>query len=98
MPKNKMFEGFMKRFQAILDDFDGMSESEEMDDLNAEFEDILFLMENIDEDDEDAREEFSGALEEMEDLLDEYRELDIPEIAQKIVEFEMAVRMAQNNL
>lgn len=88
----------MKRFQEILDALDEMSESEEMDELNAQFEDILFLMESTDPDDEDAAEELVGALEEMEDLLEEYRDLEIPEIAQKITELEMAVRMAQNNI
>lgn len=98
MPKNKMLDGFMKRFQEILDALDEMSESEEMDELNAQFEDILFLMESTDPDDEDAAEELEGALEEMEDLLEEYRDLEIPEIAQKITELEMAVCMAQNNI
>lgn len=98
MLKNKMLDGFMKRFQEILDALDEMSESEEMDELNAQFEDILFLMESTDPDDEDAAEELVGALEELEDLLEEYRDLEIPEIAQKITELEMAVRMAQNNI
>ena len=40
----------MKRFQEILDALDEMCENDEMDELNAQFEDILFLMENIDAD------------------------------------------------
>ena len=98
MPKNKMMEGFLKRFQSILDDFDEISDTEEMDELNAQFEDVLFLLESTDEDDEDAAEEIEGALEEMEDLLEQYRGLDMPELNQKITELEMAVQMAQNNL
>lgn len=98
MAKNKLYDGFMKRFQEILDALDEMSESDEMDELNAQFEDTLFLMENIDADDEDAAEEFEGALEEMEDLLEEYRALEMSEISQKITELEMALKMARNNI
>ena len=98
MPKNKLMEGFIKRFQGILDALDEMSDSEEMDELNAQFEDVLFLMESTDEEDEDAREELEGALEELDELLEEYRELDMPELAQKLTELEMAVQMVKNNL
>lgn len=98
MAKNKVYDGFMKRFQEILDALDEMCESDEMDELNAQFEDILFLMENIDADDEDAAEDFEGALEELEDLLEEYRELELSVIDQKITEFEMTLKMAQNNI
>jgi len=98
LPKNKMLDGFMKRFQEILDALDEMSDSDEMDELNAQFEDILFLMESVDPEEEDAQEELEGALEEMEDLLEEYRELEMSEIDQKITELEMALRMARNNL
>ena len=98
MAKNKLYDGFMKRFQEILDAFDELCESDEMDELNAQFEDILFLMENIDAEDEDAAEEFEGALEEMEDLLEEYKALELPEIAQKTTELEMALQMAKNNI
>ena len=98
MPKNKMMNRFLERFQAILDELDEISGSEEMDEINAQFEDVLFLMESIDEEDEDAAEEMDGALEEIEDLLEQYRELNLPEVNQKAVELEMAVQMARNNL
>lgn len=98
MPKNKLLEGFLKRFQEILDALDEFSDSDEMDELNAQFEDTLFLMESIDPDEEDAEEEIMGAIEEMEDLLDEYRELNLPEISQKVTELEMAIQMVKNNL
>lgn len=98
LPKNKLLDGFMKRFQEILDALDEMSDSEEMDELNAQFEDVLFLMESVDPEEADAREELEGALEEMEDLLEEYRELELGEIDQKITELEMALGMARNNL
>ena len=98
MPKNKLIGRFLDRFQEILDALDEISASEEMDELNAQFEDVLFLMESTDDEDEDAAEEIDGALEEMEDLLDQYRELDIPEVNQKAVELEMAIRMVRNNL
>lgn len=98
LPKNKIADGFMKRFQEILDALDNMADSDEMEELNAQFEDVLFLMESIDAEDEDAAEEMEGALEEMEDLLEQYRDLETPGLDQKITELEMAVRMAQNNL
>ena len=100
MKKNSALAGFVRRFQEILDAMDEYEEIEAMEEINAEFEDALFLMENIDEEDEDAREEIEGALEEMEDILAEYREIaeDAPEIGQKTDEFERIVLMAKNNL
>ena len=100
MKKNTALAGFCERFQAILDALDAYEMDETLEELNAQFEDTLFLMENIDPEDEDAAEETEGALEELEDLLAEYRDLaqDRDELSQKVMELEMALKMAQNNL
>ena len=100
MKKNSALAGFVRRFQEILDAMDEFDEIEELEEINAEFEDAVFLMENIDEDDEDARDEIEGALEELEDILAEYREIveDAPEIGPKTDEFESIILMAKNNL
>jgi len=100
LKKNSALAGFCERFQAILNAFDEYEMDEEMEELNAQFEDTLFLMETIDEEDEDADEEIEGALEGLEDLLTEYTEIcpGRSELSQKVSEFEMCLRMAQLNL
>lgn len=100
MKKNSALAGFMGRFQAILEELDQFEMDEELEELNAEFEDSLFMMETIDEDEDDAAEEIADAMEDMDDLLAQYRELSTerPELGQKVLELEMAVQMAKNNL
>lgn len=100
MKKNSALAGFLKRFQAILEAMDEFEMDDELEEINAQFEDALFMMETIDEDDEDAAEEIADAMEDMEDILAQYRELceERPELSQKVVELEMAVQMAKNNL
>jgi len=98
MKNSTALAGFCQRFQSILDALDAYDTDETLEELNAQFEDILFLMESIDDADADADEELEGALEEIEDLLDQYRETDDPEVKQKALELDMALRMARNNL
>ena len=100
MKKNGAAAGFLSRFQDILNDFDEFDMTDELEEINAQLEDALFLMESISEDDEDAQEELEGAIEEIEDILEEYRGLseEQPELAQKVLELEMAVKMARMNL
>lgn len=100
MKKNSALEGFYNRFQSILEELDAFEMDEELEELNAEFEDALFMMETIDEEGEDAAEEIADAMEDMEGLLADYQELakQNPEIGQKVLELEMAVQMAKNNL
>ena len=100
MKKNSALAGFYNRFQAILEELDQFEMDEELEELNAEFEDALFMMETIDEDSEDAAEEIADAMEDMEGLLADYQELarQNPELCQKVMELEMAVQMAKNNL
>ena len=99
MKKNSALAGFVKRFQEILDAMDEFEMDEALEELNAQFEDTLFWMENIEEE-EDAADEIEDALEEISDLLDGYRELakDRNELSQKVTELEMALKMAENNL
>ena len=53
MKKNSALAGFYDRFQAILEGMDDFEMDEELEELNAQFEDVLFMMETIDEEDED---------------------------------------------
>jgi len=100
MKKNSAAAALLDRLHNILDELDEISMGEETDELNAQLEDSLFLMESISEDDEDAQEETEGAIEELEDILEEYRALSeaAPELSQKVIELEMAVKMARMNL
>lgn len=100
MKKNSALAGFCGRFQSILDALDEYDMDETLEELNAQLEDAIFLMESIDADDEDASEETEGALEEIADILSEYRDLarERPELSEKVNELAMAVQMAENNL
>lgn len=100
MKKNSALAAFHARFQQILDAFDEMEQDEDLEELNAEFEDTLFMLECIDEDDDSAEEEIADFLEDMEGLLEDYCQLaeERPELEEKLEELRMAVRMAQNNL
>ena len=95
---------FEKRFREILMQLDELRDaaddraSGEMDEMNADFEDALFVIECIDADDDDWREEFSDALAEFRDLCADYRRLDGPGLAETADRLEMAVRLAENNL
>ena len=100
MKKNSPAAGFLARFQDILDALDEFADGEDLEELSAQLEDALFLMESIDDDDEDAREEMEGALEEIADIASQYRALcdATPGLEQKVLELEMAVKMAAMNL
>lgn len=97
---------FEKRFREILAALDearenaGDDQAEEFEELNAEYEDALFVIECTDADDEDWEEEFSDALEEFKDLLENYRELsgEVPALADPVNRLDMAIRMAEANL
>lgn len=91
---------FLERFQEILEDLDAFEMDETLEELNAQLEDALFLLESVDADAEGAGEERSGAIEEIGGLLEEYRALSTrrPELCQKVLELEMAVQMAGRNM
>lgn len=100
LKKNSALAGFCERFQSILDALDAFELDEDLEELNAQFEDVIFLMENIDEDDADAAEEIQGALEEMQDICADYQHQaqHRPELNQKALELDMALQMARRNL
>ena len=94
--KNNARMGFLERFQSILDALDEFEMDEELEELNAQLEDALFLMECS----EDDVEELQGAIEEIDGILAEYRALSErrPELRQKVLELEMAAGLAGRNL
>ena len=100
MMSKAALNGFLERFHGILDVLDEIEADEELDELNAQLEDVLFLMESVDVEDADAAEEIAGALEEIDDLLAAYRALaeELPELRQQALELEMARKMAGQNL
>lgn len=92
---------FEKRFREILASLDEFrDENDEIEEMNAEFEDALFVIECIDVNDEEWEEEFTDALEEFCDLLDGYRDLaeEIPELNEVADRLDMAIKMAEANL
>ena len=96
MMSKAALNGFLERFHGILDELDEIETDEELEELNAQLEDALFLMECS----EDDVEELQGAIEEIDGLLAEYRALSErrPELRQKVLELEMAAGLAGRNL
>ena len=96
MMSKAALNGFLERFHGILDELDEIEADEELEELNAQLEDALFLMECS----EDDVEELQGAIEEIDGLLAEYRALSErrPELRQKVLELEMAAGLAGRNL
>lgn len=94
---------FEKRFRERLDALDAICEEsglEALEELNACFEDALFIIECINESEEEWKEEFSDALEEFRDLCGEYRGLaeDEPAIAAEAELLDNLIRLAEANL
>lgn len=97
---------FEKRFREILSALDelrdgcGGDEAESIEEMNAEYEDALFVIECIGADDEDWEEEFADALEEFKDLLEGYRDLaeDVSELDEVADRLDMAIQLAEANL
>jgi len=97
-------QSFLERFGDLLAQLDALAEdcapeaAEDLEDLNAEFEDALMLMnESKAGDDPEA---LTDALEDLKALAGDYRALsgDIPEIAALADQLEMAAGMALDNL
>ncbi len=95
---------FLDRFGALLEQLDALAEdcavdaAEDLDDLNAEFEDALMLLGECKSDDDP--EALSDALEDLKALAGDYRALsgDIPEAAALADQLQMAADMALGNL
>ncbi len=98
--KNGMLAGFIARFEDILSKLDEITMNEEMEELNAQLEDAIFLLDSTSEDDEDAEEDISGALSEIMSLSGDYAALDAEDeqLGQLALELEMAARMAAKNI
>ena len=73
-----------KRFEAILSELDALAEAcdsaEALEDLNAEFEDTLLMLSELNPSDEGYQEELDDIMEDLRSLADDYRALarDIP--------------------
>ena len=73
------YDKFISRLEDILDELDEVGLTEELEELNANLEDVLFLMSKADPDDGEFADEMGDAAAELADLAGEYRE--IPETA-----------------
>ena len=97
---------FEKRFREILAQLDELrdlcddDQTENIKEMNAEYEDALFVIECIDINDEEWTEEFSDALEEFKDLLSGYQKLaqEVSEIKDAADRLDMVIKMAEANL
>ena len=89
---------FEARFREILERMDELRDG--AGELNANFEDALFVIECTGADDEDWREALSDALDEFEDLCVAYRGIEgaVPGLAEAAGRLEMAVQLARANL
>lgn len=74
---------YVKRFEALLaelddaaDDVDDDDAAEALDDLNAEFEDALFMLSQIRPQDDGAAEDMNDTLETLRALAEDYRALE----------------------
>lgn len=97
---------FEKRFREILTRMDEIKEEasddafEALEEMNAEFEDALFIIECIDTDDKEWQEEFEDALAEFADLCDEYSDWseDCPQLDAEVQRLQMVIQLAKQNL
>ena len=94
---------FERRFREILDEADAIREaaeewSENLDELNADFEDALFVIESIEDGDEDWRDAFSDALAEFRDIAEAYGKQPNRELKELAERLEMAVKLAEKNI
>ena len=82
---------FEARFRDILAALDDIADGEDMEELNAEFEDALFMLSQIDLGADTAPEEFTDALDEFDDLRADYARLpaakDVAERMGMLIEF-----------
>ncbi len=90
-------KGFAERFRDILDELDDFADDDDMDELNAQLEDSIYLLECAQADDD---EDVADALDEIASLAEEYGAYieDYPEMAQSVRALEMAVDMARKNI
>lgn len=94
---------FEKRFRGLLDEMDELradAADEDLEELAADFEDALFVVECIGANDEDWREQFTDALDEFSDIAKDSRRLagKIPEMQEIAERTEALIQMARANL
>ena len=94
---------FAARFREILVALDALAESadsEDLEDLNAEFEDALMLLSEIGAEDADRDEQLADALDELAALAGDYLALaeGISGLEETARRLDMAVAMARENL
>lgn len=94
---------FEKRFRGLLDEMDELradADDEDLEELAADFEDALFVIECIGADDEDWREQFTDALDEFSDIAEDSRRLarEIPQMEGIAGRMEALIQMARANL
>lgn len=89
---------FEKRFRELLAQLDAVAEDsgdEDLEELNAEFEDALFMLHEIDPQSEAFKAEYFDALEEFQALRDDYaRRDDVGDIPARLG---MLIDMARGN-
>ena len=77
-----MIGNIVRRLEGLLDELDALAgmcgSSEVLEDLNAEFEDTLILLSEINPREDGWEEEFSDALEALRALAGDYRRTGIP--------------------
>lgn len=94
---------FEKRFRGLLDEMDELradADDENLEELAADFEDALFVVECIGADDEDWREQFTDALDELSDIAEGSRRLagEIPQMEGIAGRMDALIQMARANL
>ena len=92
-------KAFEARFQAVLDELDALADelgNEALDELNAEFEDTLFMLTSIDPKDADAMDDIRETLEALDALCADYARQ--PETSECARRMEGLLRMAEGEL
>ena len=98
---------FSARFQEILAAFDGLCEGagcpEALEDLNAEFEDMLLALADIRPAADDGwREELTDAADDLDAIADDYEALagrgDAPDLSEPLARLRLAVSLLRENL
>ena len=95
-----------ERFAELLSELDGMAENcageaaEDLEDLNAEFEDILLLVADLKVEAADFREEYAGALEDLLALAGDYEALarELPDLEEPARRLRMVTETAMGSL
>ena len=82
----------VERLEAVLEAFDALAADapEALEDLNAEFEDALMLLSEIDPREAGWQEELDDALEELRALAGDYRRTGVPGVEALAEKLEMA--------